>query len=193
MSDIGGIGNVGGDPFVNSLQRQQQGGDLLAQQQQRAQKQETLQGRETGAITGEGNSNLREQKRDEIREESGPGIRREEAAREGDSPRLRQLSDETAEIDAALVRPSPQNIPTPNVQPNRKPDEVNISAEAQQRLSKETAVPVVGETPRLEPENPLTLDTPRERQEADLSDQIDRGNNETQAGRAIGQVLDQFS
>ena len=65
--------------------------------------------------------------------------------------------------------------------------------EAQQRLSQETAVPVAGETPRPEFENPLTVDTPRERQEADLSDQIDRGNNETQAGRALGQVLGQFS
>ena len=192
MSDIGGIGNVGGDPFVNSLQSQQQGGNLLAQQQL-AQEQAILQGRETGAITGDGNSSLREQKRDDILEGSGPGIRREEAAREGDSPRLRQLSDQTAEIDAAFVRSSPQNTPTPNVQPNRAPDEVNISAEAQQRLSQETAVPVVGETPRLEPENTLTVDTPRERQEADLSDQINRGNNETQAGRALGQVLDQFS
>ena len=192
MSDVGGIGNVGGDPFVSSLQRQQQGGDLLAQQQ-RAQEQAILQGRKTGAIRGDGNSSLREQERDDILEDSGPGIRREEAAREGDSRRLRQLSDETAEIDAAFVRPSPQNISTPNVQPNRAPDEVNISEEAQQRLSQENAAPVAGETPRPEFENPLTVDTPRERQEADLSDQIDRGNNETQAGRVLGQVLDQFS
>jgi hypothetical protein len=192
MSDVGGIGNVGGDPYVSSLQRQQQGGDLSAQQQ-RAQEQAILQGRETGAITGDGNSSLREQERDDILKDFGPGIRREEAAREGDSPRLRQLSDETAEIDAAFVRPSPQNISTTNVQPNRAPDEVNISEEAQQRLSQETAAPVAGETPRPEFENPLTVDTPRERQEADLSDQIDRGNNETQAGRALGQVLDQFS
>ncbi|MGB0551775.1 MAG: hypothetical protein ACPGQV_04235 [Alphaproteobacteria bacterium] len=192
MSDIGGIGNVGGIPFVSSMQRQQEGGDLWAQQQ-RAQEQAILQGHETGAIRGAGNSSLREQERDDILEDSGPGVRREEAAWEGDSPRLRQLSDETAEIDTAFVRPSPQNIPTPNVQPNRTPDEVNISEEAQQRLSEETTAPVAGETPRPEFENPLTVDTPRERQEADLSDQIDRGNNETQAGRALGQVLDQFS
>ncbi|MBC8452064.1 MAG: hypothetical protein H8D70_02460 [Rhodospirillaceae bacterium] len=192
MSDIGGIGNVGGDPFVSSLQRQQEGSDLLAQQQ-RAQEQAVLQGREIGATTGDGNSSLREQKRDDILENSGSGIRREEAAREGDSPRLRQLSDETAEIDTAFVQPSPQNISTPGVQPNSEPDEVNISEEAQQRLSQETAAPVAGETLRPEPEDPLTVDTPRERQEAELSDQVDRGNNETQAGRALGQVLDQFS
>jgi hypothetical protein len=51
---------------------------------------------------------------------------------------------------------------------------------------------VAGEAPEPEFENPLTVDTPRERQEANFSDQIDRGNNETQAGRALGQVLDQF-
>lgn len=191
MSDIGGIGNVGSEPFVSSLQRQQQGSDLPVQQ--RKQEQAILQGRETRAITGDGNSSLREQKRNNILEQSGPGMRREEAAREGDSPRLRQLSDETAEIDKAFARPSPQNIPTPKVQSNREPDEVNISGEAQQLFSQETAAPVAGETPGPEPENPLTVDTPRERQEAEFSDPIDRGNNETQAGRALGQILDQLS
>lgn len=192
MSDIGGIGNVGGDPFVSSLQRQQDGGDLLAQQQ-RAQEQAVLQGREIGATAGDGNSSLREQERNDILADSGPGIRREEAALEGDSPRLRQLSDETAEIDTAFARPAPQNISTPGVQPNSEPDEINISEAAQQRLSQEAVAPVAGETLRPEPEDPLTVDTPRERQEAELSDQVDRGNNETQAGRALGQVLDQFS
>ena len=188
MSDIGGIGNVGGDLLLP----QQPGGDLLVLRQ-RTQEQAILQGRETRAITGDDNSSLREQKRNKILEQSGPGIRREEAAREGDSPRLRQLSDETAEIDTAFARPLPQNIPTPNVQPNREPDEVNISEEAQQHFSQETAAPVAGETPGPEPENPLTVDTPRERQEASFSDQIDRGNNETQAGRVLGRILDQFS
>ena len=123
----------------------------------------------------------------------GPGIRGEVAAREGDLPRLRQLSDETAEIDTAFARQSPQNIRTLNVQPNRELDAVNISAEAQQHFSQETAAPVAGEAPGPELENPLTVDTPRERQEVNFSDQIDHGNNETQAGRALGQVLDQFS
>jgi hypothetical protein len=52
---------------------------------------------------------------------------------------------------------------------------------------------MASETPGFEPENPLAVDTPRERQEADFSDQIDLGNNETQAGRTLGQVIDQFS
>ena len=34
MSDIGGIGNVGGGPSVASLQRQEQGSDPLSQQRQ---------------------------------------------------------------------------------------------------------------------------------------------------------------
>jgi hypothetical protein len=62
MSDIGGIKNVGGDPLISSLYRQQQGGDLLVRQQH-TQEQTTLQVRETGAITDDGNSSFREQKR----------------------------------------------------------------------------------------------------------------------------------
>lgn len=192
MSDIGGIGNFGSDPFVSSLQRQQQGDDLLAQQQ-RAQEQALLQGRQTNGITGDGNTSLRQQERDDILEYAGSGIRREEAAREGDSPRLRQLSDETSDIDAAVFRQPQQNGAPERVQRERTQDEVNLSEEAQQRLSNETQVPTAGETLQPEPQDPLTVDTPRERQEAELSDQIDRGNNETQAGRALGQVLDQFS
>jgi hypothetical protein len=192
MSDIGGIGNVGGGPSVASLQRQEQGSDPLSQQRQ-TQEQLILQGRKTGAIIGDGNISLREQRRNDILEQSGPGFRREEAARQGDSPRLRQLSDETAEIDAAFTRPLLQNISTLNIRPVFELDEVNISEEAQKDFSEKTAAPVASETPGSEPENPLAVDTPRERQEADFSDQIDLGNNETQAGRTLGQVIDQFS
>ena len=62
------------------------------------------------------------------------------------------------------------------------------------RLSKETSPPPrPGDVLEAEPNDPLRIDTPRERQDEQLSDQVDRGLNETQLGRQLGRVLDQFS
>ena len=73
-------------------------------------------------------------------------------------------------------------------------DQVNLSEEAQRRLSQETSPPPPpGEVLEAEPNDPLRIDTPRERQDEQLSDQVDRGLNETQLGRQLGRVLDQFS
>ena len=192
MSDIGGIGSLGNDPFASALQRQQ--GDGALEQQQRAQEQANLRAREALGLSESGSRSLRERDRNEILEEAGPGIRREEASREGDSPRLRQLSDETAEIDSAAIQRSRPGAQQAGRQENTESDQVNLSEEAQRRLSADQAAPPPpGETVRPEPNDPLTVDTPRERQEADLSDQVDRGLGETQANRPLGQVLDQFS
>ena len=109
---------------------------------------------------------------------------------EKDCPRLRQLSDETVEIDTARIQRERRG-PTPEDEPRTGTgeDQIRLSEEAQRRLAQETpAPPPPGEAIVPEPDDPLTVDTPRERQEADLSDQIDRGRNETQAGRQIGQV-----
>ena len=40
---------------------------------------------------------------------------------------------------------------------------------------------------------PLFIVMGQEKQEIGLSDALDRGNNETAAGRELGQILDQFS
>jgi len=192
VSDIGGIGSFANDPFAASLQRQQ--GDPALEQQQQAQEQARLRAQEALGLSESGSSSLRERERNEILEQAGPGLRREEVNREGDSPRLRQLSDETAEIDTAFIRQERRG-PTPEDERRTgTEDQVNLSEEAQRRLSQEApAPPPPGEAIVPEQDDPLTVDTPRERQEADLADQIDRGRNETQAGRQIGQVLDQFS
>ena len=124
-----------------------------------------------------------------------PASVKKRSIEKGISPRLRQLSDETAEIDTARIQRERRG-PTPEDEPRAGTgeDQIRLSEEAQRRLAQETpASPPPGEAIVPEPDDPLTVDTPRERQEADLSDQIDRGRNETQAGRQIGQVLDQFS
>lgn len=194
MSDIGGIGNLANDPFAASLQRQQQGDGAL-EQQQRAQEQANARAREAIGLSESGSRSLRERERNDILEDAGPGIRREEANREGDSPRLRQLSDETAEIDTAFIRNEGRVTPNDNRQQAGSSDEVQLSPEAQRRLSAENdpPAPPPGETIQAEQNDPLVVDTPRERQETQLSDQINRGNNETQGDRVLGQVLDQFS
>ena len=193
MSDIGGIGDFANDPFAASLQRQQ--GDPALEQQQPAQEQARQRAQQALGLSESGSRSLRERERNEILERAGPGLRQEEVNREGDSPRLRQLSDETAEIDTARIQrerrgPIPEDEPRTGV----GEDQIRLSEEAQRRLAQETpAPPPPGEAIVPEPDDPLTVDTPRERQEADLSDQIDRSRNETQAGRQIRQVLDQFS
>ena len=193
MSDIRGIGDFANDLFAASLQRQQV--DPALEKQQQAQEQARQRAQEALGLSESGSQSLRERERNEILERAGPGLRQEEVNREGDSPRLRQLSDETAEIDTARIQQERRG-PTPEdeLRTGTREDQVRLSEEAQRRLTKETPAPLPpGEAIVPEPDDPLTVDTPRERQEADLSDQIDRGRNETQAGRQIGQVLDQFS
>ena len=192
MSDIGGIGNLGNDPFASSFRRQAEGLDVV-EQQRVAQQQANDRAREALGLSGPGNRSPREQEREEVRERAGPGIRREEVNREGDSPRLRQLSDETAVIDSTAVEQGARNSRQAETQRTVEQDEVQLSQEAQRRLSSENAPPPPGEALAAEPNDPLRIDTPSERQASELGDQIDRGSNETQAGRALGQVLDQFS
>jgi len=176
MSDIGGVGNFGNDPFLSALQRQQQGDDLL-QQQQRALDAAARRGRETQALS----DNLER------------GLGRREGL-DGESLLLSQVAGETADIDASVSRPFQQNNEdrTENSQ-RQESDRVEISREARERLSQETAAPSPGEEVGPERDDPLLIDTAQEIQEVELSEPLDRGNNETAAGRELGQVLDQFS
>ena len=116
MSDIGGIGDFANDPFAASLRRQQ--ADAALEQQQQAQEQARQRAQEALGLSESGSRSLRERERNEILERAGPGLRQEEVNREGDSPRLRQLSDETAEIDTARIQqerlgPTPEDEPRP--------------------------------------------------------------------------------
>lgn len=192
MSDSGGIGNYADDPFATSLQRQQ--ADPQPEQQQKVQEKVKLRAQEgPKPLYNDGNS-LRERGRNEILELAGPGLRLEKVQREGDSLRFRQLSDETAEIDTVRLQRERRGPTLEEESRASGEDQVNLSEEAQRRLSQETPTsPPPGEVLEAEPNDPFRIDTPQERQDEQLSDQVDRGLNETQSGRQLGRVLDQFS
>ena len=192
MSDSGGIGNFANDPVAMSSQRQQ--GDPRPEQQQKVQEKVKLRAQEGPEPTFKNGSSLRERGRNEILELAGPGLRQEKVQREGDSLRFRQLSDETAEIDTVRLQRERRGPTSEEESRAAGEDQVNLSEEAQRRLSQETSPPPrPGEVLEAEPNDPLRIDTPRERQDEQLSDQVDRGLNETQLGRQLGRVLDQFS
>ena len=192
MSDSGGIGKFANDPFATSLQRQQF--DPRPEQQQKFQEKVKLHAQEGPESTYKDGSSLRERRRNEILELAGPGLRQEKVQREGDSLRFRQLSDETAEIDTVRLQRERRGPTSEEESRAAGEDQVNLSEEAQRRLSQETpASPPPGEVLKAEPNDPLRIDTPQERQNEQLSDQVDRGLNETQSGRQLGRVLDQFS
>ena len=192
MSDSGGIGSFANDPFAISLQRQQ--GNSQHEEQQKVQEQAILRGEEAPRLSNKVHRSLRERERNEILELAGPGLRQEKVQREGDSPRFRQLSDETAEIDTLHIQRERRGPTLEDDERAAAEDQVNLSEEAQRRLSQETSPPPrPGEVLEAEPNDPLRIDTPRERQDEQLSDQVDRGLNETQLGRQLGRVLDQFS
>ena len=102
---------------------------------------------------------------------SRPPSRRGQSRRDS---RLRQLSDETAEIDTARIQREGRG-PTPKTSlAGTGEDQIRLSEEAQRCLAQETRS-AARRSDCAEPDDPLTVDTPRERLEADLSDQIDRG------------------
>lgn len=177
MSDISGVGNFGNDPFLSALQRQQQGDDLL-QQQQRALDIAAQRNRETQALSDDLGRTLRQ--RDGV---------------EGDLSALGQVAGETADTDSLAASPFQRDNNDASTGARRQePDRVEISREAQQRLSQdEPSPPPPGESLLPEEDDPLIIDTAQEQQEIELSEPLDRGNNETAAGRELGQVLDQFS
>lgn len=189
MSEIGGIGNTGSNPFLQATQRQQ-GFDAVEQQRQ-IQDRVSAQAREALLLKIEDPNAAAERARDEIRQEAGPGVRRDALARTDGSPQFRRLSDETAAIEAAGQQRAEVEQVQRGVAPDR--DEVRLSSEAQQRLAAESQTPPPGEAIVPETDDPLRIDTAQETQRLELSDPVDRGRNETQAGRALGQILDQFS
>lgn len=182
MSDIGGLGNPGNDPFASVAQRQQQSDGLL-EQQRAAQERAAERAREAQGLEPRGGRSPAEREGDEIRQDAGPGVRRDALARTDGSPKFRRLSDETAAIDSVAERPRPPGQ-----------DEVRLSREAQQRLAGENDAPPPGEAPvQPEPDDPLTIDTAQEQQRIELATPINRGQNESQAARPLGRILDQFS
>ena len=175
MSDIGGVGNFGNDPFLSALQRQQQGDDLL---QQRALDIAAQRNRETSVLS----------------DDLGRELRQREGL-EGELSALGQVAGETAEADSFAASPFQRDNNDLSTGVRRpEPDRVEISREAQQRLSQEEpSPPTTGENVLVEEDDPLLIDTAQEQQEIELSDPLDRGNIETAAGRELGQILDQFS
>ena len=191
MSDSGDVGKIGNDVLAVSFQRQQLGDDMVTQQQL-AQKEAMSRNRAMKSLTGGNDS---EEKRDQILEHSGPGMRREAVMREGDSLRFRQLSDETGEMDASATRIF-QKVDTNGIEIRNEElkDHVQISEEAKLRLSTEELPPIQNEEVfNPEPQAASHGQTVDQSQTTRLSDQIDSASNETPAGRAIGKVLDQFS
>ena len=87
MSDIGGVGNFGNDPFLNALQRQQQGEGLL-QQQQRALDIAAQQSRGAQALSND----------------LGMVLRQREGL-EGEFSALGRVAGETAEADSFAAIP----------------------------------------------------------------------------------------
>ena len=68
-----------------------------------------------------------------------------------------------------------------------KSDTVEVTHEAQQRMSQDgPSPPKMAENMLVEGDNPLLIVTAQEKQEIQLSDLLDRGNNETAAGRELG-------
>ncbi len=192
MSDSDGIGNIATDPFATSLQRQQ--GDPRLFQHQQVQEQGKLRAEETSERSGKDGRSLRERERNEILELAGPGLRQEKVQREGDSLRFRQLSDETAGIDTARLQREGRGPTLEEEVIAAGEEQVNLSEEAQRRLLQETQLsPPPGEALESEANDPLLIDTAREKQDEQLSNQVNRGLNETQTGRQLGRVLDQFS
>ena len=192
MSDSGGIGNFANDPFATSLQRQQ--GDPRPEQQLKVQEKGRLRAKEGPEPLHNDGSSLRERGRNEILELAGPGLRQEKVQREGDSLRFRQLSDETAEIDTVRLQRERSGPTLEEESRAAGEDQVNLSEEAQRRLTQESPASLPpGEVLEAESNDPLRIDTPQKRQNEQFSDQVDRGLNETQSGRQLGRVLDQFS
>ena len=108
---------------------------------------------------------------------------------------LGQVDSETVEADSFAASPFQRdnNNTTTDV---RRPeaDMVEISREAQQRLlQEEPSPPTTGENKLVEEDDPLLIVTAQEKQKIEFSDPLDRANNETVAGRELGQILDQFS
>jgi len=190
MSDIGGVGSTN-DPFLQQVTGRAQGEDIVDQQRQA---QDAISSRAKEALfeSGDGRT-VGERERDTIRESAGPGIRREEVARQGDSPRLRRLADETRELDDSTIGRAREEAERTQGTERQAGDEVRLSREAQQRLASEQQAPAPGETVTPQRDDPLSVDTAQERQQADFADQVNRGNNETEAARPLGQLLDQFS
>ena len=176
MSEIGGVGIFGDDPFLSALQRKQQGGDSL-QLQQLALDSAARRDRGGQALSGEFERGLDSRKNldDEFR-------------------LLSQRASETEDIDEFSAQPFHRtNDERTGISRRRGEDHVEISREAQGRLSQENTVPSPGEEVGPERNDPLLIDTAQEMQEVELSEPLDRGNNETVAGRKLGQILDQFS
>ena len=168
MSDIGGVGNFGNDPFLNALQRQQQRAlDIAAQRNRGAQA---------------------------LSNDLGVVLRQREGL-EGEFSALGQVAGETAEADsfAAIQFQRDNNDITTDVR-RPEPDMVEISREAQHQLSQEEpSPPTTGENVLVEEDDPLLIVTAQEKQKIGFSDPLDRANNETVAGRELGQILDRFS
>lgn len=176
MSEISGNGNFGDDPFSGALQRKQQGSDLLKLQQvilEAAARRD----REAQTLSGEFERGL------------GNGKNLDEQFQ-----LLNQGSSETTDADSLAAQSFQQdNEQRVEIAKRRGVDHVEISREAQGRLSKENAGPSPGEEVGPARNDPLLIDTAQEIQEVELSEPLDRGNNETAAGRKLGQILDQFS
>ena len=122
-------------------------------------------------------------------------VLRQREGLEGEFSALGQVAGETAEADsfaASLFQRDNNDILTDVRRP--EPDMVEISCEAQQRLSQEEpSPPTTGENVLVEEDDPLLIVTAQEKQKIEFSDPLDRANNETVAGRELGQILDQFS
>ena len=105
---------------------------------------------------------------------------------------LGQVAGEPAEADnfaASLFKRDNNDISTGVRWP--KSDSVEVTHEAQPRMSQEgPSPPKTAENMLVEGDNPLFIVTAQETQEIELSDLLDRGNNETAAGRELGQILD---
>ena len=111
---------------------------------------------------------------------------------EGKLSALGQVAGEPAEADsfaASLFQRDNNDISTGARWP--KSDSVEVTHEAQQRMSQEgPSPPKTAENKLVEGDNPLLIVTAQEKQEIKLSGLLDRGNNETAAVRELGQILD---
>ena len=187
MSDIGGLGSSAIDPFAAAAQRS--AGIDAVEQQRQLQDRVSDRTRDALLLKIEDPDASADRARQEIQQSAGPGERRDAVIRTEGSPQFTRLSDETATAERA-GRNGSAEAPRQNAPPR---DEVSLSPEAQRRLAAENATPPPGESVAPPQDDPLRIDTAQEEQRLELSTPIDRSRNETPAGQALGQLLDQFS
>ena len=174
MTDISGVGNFGNDPILSALQQQ---GDNLIQQQQGALNAAARGGSLTQDLSAD------------IQRGLGSG---EEFERE--TLLSSQLADKSAVAGEPVGQLSHQNNEDRRDNSQRQEsDVVKISREARERILQDGVTLPPGEKVGPEQDNPLLIDTSKEIEERELTVPLDRGNNETAAGRELGRVLDQFS